>query len=69
MLFDKLEGINPKAGHIIRDTLGGVFANQIISLESDHVSVREEPFNMITVGIAAKNSLVESLESFVQVRA
>ena len=65
MLFDKLESSSRDAGAVIKDTFGGVLVNQIISQEGNFTSERQEPFNMITLTVQGKASLVESFDTLV----
>ncbi len=50
---------------MIRETFGGVLVNQIISKETAFKSERIEPFNMITLTVQGKSSLVESFETLI----
>ncbi len=65
MLFEKLEQCSPQAAGVIRETFGGVLVNQIISKEGNFTSERNEAFNMITLAVQGKASVVESLEMLV----
>ncbi|KAF3938205.1 hypothetical protein ABW19_dt0203147 [Dactylella cylindrospora] len=68
LLCDRIESqISPaEAKKDFRDFFGGVFVQQIKSMECEHISEREESFSAIQCDIKGKKNLQESLKAYVE---
>ncbi len=64
LLFEKLEQ-NKICKSLLCEYFGGKIVNKIISLETDYVSEREEPFYILTIDIKNKSTLEDSLKLFI----
>jgi ubiquitin C-terminal hydrolase len=67
LLFDKLESeLKPTScPSAVAESFGGVLIDQMVSRECAHIRQRDEPFNMISLDIKNKNTLLQSLDLFV----
>lgn len=68
MLIDKIETLikGTPEENALKNLFYGVFANEIICKGCPHRSEREEPFMAIPLTIRNKQSILESLETFVK---
>jgi ubiquitin carboxyl-terminal hydrolase 34 len=68
LLFDRIEGqLNgPEERRRFRKLYGGVLCHTIKSRECSHVSARDEDFAAIQCDVRGKNTLEESLASYVK---
>jgi len=61
-LISKLEEMDDNLKHTMRELFCGVISNNVVSLDCDHVSKREEEFYSIRCTVADMKNLYESLD-------
>ena len=64
ILFDKLESLLPKQNNFVNELFGGIYSNEIISQDCNHISEREEKF--LSIRLDVKKSIHESFKFLIK---